>query len=63
MFHAAIIFLACILAGFALIQLPGIAFVSGLLELFDIIGVLAIVVFSLALLFLGVKLLLSKKWY
>ena len=49
------LFLACILAGFALVHLPGISFLAGLASFFHIVGALAILVFSLVLLYLGIK--------
>ena len=56
------LFLACILAGFALINLQAsaAAFLTGLLPFFHIVGALAIIVFSFALLYLGIKALFTK---
>ncbi|HYK73273.1 MAG TPA: hypothetical protein VEV44_09155 [Pseudoneobacillus sp.] len=54
------LFLACILAGYALTALPAVSFLAGLGSLFTIIGVLAMIVFSLALLYKGVKALIKK---
>ncbi|MEH7505759.1 hypothetical protein V7152_28035 [Neobacillus drentensis] len=54
------LFLACILAGFALVHLPGISFLAGLSSFFHVVGALAILVFSIVLLFLGVKALFNK---
>jgi hypothetical protein len=54
------LFLACILAGFALVHLPGISFLAGLLSFFHVVGALTILVFSIVLLFLGVKALFNK---
>lgn len=57
----ALIFLASILAGFALVNLPAVSFLTGsLLTFFDLVGALAILVFSLALLWQGIKALISK---
>jgi hypothetical protein len=54
------LFLACILAGFALIHMPTIPFLAGLSSFFHIIGALAILVFAFALLYQGVKALFKK---
>ncbi|AZU61140.1 hypothetical protein [Neobacillus mesonae] len=58
--QAAYLFLACILAGFALVKMPAISFLASLSSLFDVVGALAILVFSVAILYLGVKGLLNK---
>ncbi|WP_179292596.1 hypothetical protein [Bacillus sp. 7884-1] len=49
------LFLASILSGFALMSFEPVSFLSFLGPLFDIVGALAIIIFSLALLFKGVK--------
>jgi hypothetical protein len=55
------LFLACILAGFALTNLPSnLSFLSDLGNLFNIIGALSMIVFSFALLYQGVKGLIKK---
>jgi hypothetical protein len=55
------LFLACILAGFALTKLPSnLSFLSDLGNLFNIIGALSMIVFSFALLYQGVKGLIKK---
>lgn len=59
--HAVLLYLACILAGFALANLPTSTFISaGITGFFDIVGGIAIIVFALVLLYLGVKALLGK---
>ncbi|PLR78533.1 hypothetical protein CU633_04705 [Bacillus sp. V3-13] len=60
--NTVLLFLAGILAGFALLKVPAVSFLTGLLPLFNIIGALAIIVFSLALLYLGLRTLLSRNW-
>lgn len=55
------IYLASILAGYTLLNLPATSFLSGLTPFFDIVGVVAMIVFSFALLYLGVKELISRK--
>jgi hypothetical protein len=54
------LFLAAILSGFTLTRLPEVSFLSSLTSLFDLIGVLAMIVFSLALIYMGVKALIKK---
>jgi hypothetical protein len=56
------LFLACILAGFALIHMPvsAVSFLSSLSSFFVVVGVLAILVFSFVLIYLGVKALFTK---
>ncbi|MDP4169647.1 MAG: hypothetical protein Q8906_03480 [Bacillota bacterium] len=54
------LYLACLLAGFALVNLPAISFLVGLTGFFNIVGVVAIIVFSFALLYLGLKALINK---
>ncbi|MCM2533782.1 hypothetical protein NDK43_17040 [Neobacillus pocheonensis] len=58
--HLAFLFLVSILAGFALVNLPAISFLAGLFPFFHIVGALAVLVFSFALIYLGVKALFSK---
>ncbi len=58
--HSAALFLACILAGFALIKMPTISFLAGLSSFFHIVGALAILIFSFVLLYQGVKAIFSK---
>jgi amino acid transporter len=58
--HTVLLFLACILAGFALNSLPPVAFLTGLVPFFKIVGALAIIIFSFALLYYGIKALLGK---
>ncbi|MEH7109882.1 MULTISPECIES: hypothetical protein [Bacillaceae] len=57
--QVSILYLACILAGFALIKMPAISFLSGLSSFFHIVGSLAILVFAFAVLYQGVKSLLK----
>ena len=62
MHSSALLYLACILAGFALMKVPTTAVITaGIASFFHILGVIAIIVFSLALLYLGVKALIGKK--
>jgi hypothetical protein len=56
------LFLACILAGFALINFPVSAapFLTSLLSFIHLVGALAILGFSFVLLYLGIKALFTK---
>ncbi|XJZ28951.1 hypothetical protein ACF5W4_09260 [Bacillota bacterium Lsc_1132] len=56
------LFLAAIFAGFSLIKLPPVSFVPELQPFFLIVGVLAIVIFSFALLYMALKALFNKGW-
>ncbi|UOR10299.1 hypothetical protein [Halobacillus amylolyticus] len=61
MYHLATLYLACILAGFALANIPTSAVITAeVASFFSIIGGIAIIVFALALLYLGVKALINK---
>lgn len=56
MYQLAWLYLACIFAGFGLANIPEVGFISaGITEFFSVVGALAMIVFSLALLYLGVK--------
>ena len=56
-----LLMLASILAGFALLKVPlSGTFLSGLEPVTNVIGILAIVIFSLFLIFKGVMALLGK---
>lgn len=56
----AALFLACILAGFALIKMPTIGFLAALYPFFHIVGALAILIFAFALIYYGLKALFKK---
>jgi hypothetical protein len=59
--HSAFLFLACILAGFALIKLPLAGSPLAALEpITFLIGILAILVFSFVLIFKGILALVGK---
>ncbi|WP_404450998.1 hypothetical protein LG329_11690 [Virgibacillus necropolis] len=61
MYQLALLYLACILAGFGLASVPTSAVITaGLAGFFEIVGGIAVIVFGLALLYLGVKALLGK---
>lgn len=55
-----LLFLSAILAGFALLRVPLTGFFAPLSPLVVLIGVLSILLFSLVLIFLGVRSLLGK---
>ncbi|MBY0144918.1 hypothetical protein [Neobacillus niacini] len=50
-----LLFLASILSGFALMSVEPVSFLSFLGPIFDIVGALAVIIFSLVLIFKGVK--------
>ena len=57
-----LLMLASILAGFALLKVPlSGTFLAGLEPIINLIGILAIVIFSLVLLYKGLMALLGKK--
>ena len=57
-----LLMLASILAGFALLKVPlAGTFLAGLEPITNIIGILAVVIFSLILIFKGIVALLGKK--
>ncbi|MBP1948619.1 hypothetical protein SAMN05216232_3152 [Virgibacillus subterraneus] len=61
MHQTVLLYLACILAGFALANVPTSSVITaGIATFFQIIGGIAVIVFSLAILYLGVKTLLDK---
>ncbi|MDQ0269718.1 hypothetical protein [Cytobacillus purgationiresistens] len=61
MYQLAILYLAGILAGFGLANLPTSAIITpGIAEFFAIIGGIAVIVFSVAILYLGLKAILRK---
>ncbi|KAB2335701.1 MULTISPECIES: hypothetical protein [Bacillaceae] len=61
MYQLALLYLAAILAGFALTNLPTSAVITaGIAQFFGIVGGIAIIVFSIALLYLAVKALINK---
>jgi amino acid transporter len=59
--QTAVLFLACILAGFALIKMPAISFLASLSSFFHVIGALAILIFAFAILYYGVKALIKSR--
>ncbi len=61
MHQTVLLYLVCILAGFALANIPTSSVITaGIATFFQIIGGIAVIVFSLAILYLGVKTLLDK---
>jgi cytochrome c biogenesis protein CcdA len=62
MYQRAVLFLACMLAGFGLANIPDSAILNtGIQSFFEIVGGLTVIVFGLALLVLGVKALLNNR--
>ncbi|CAM3775869.1 hypothetical protein [Mesobacillus zeae] len=62
MVNPVLVFLACILAGFALVNLPAVPMLSGLVPFFEIVAALAIIIFSFVLLYMGLRALFSGTW-
>ncbi|MEN1968109.1 hypothetical protein WMZ97_08535 [Lentibacillus sp. N15] len=63
MYQLALFYLACVLAGFGLANLPTSTVITPeIAEFFQAIGGIAMVVFALAVLYLGVKSLFQKKF-
>ncbi|MCM3588438.1 hypothetical protein M3182_22440 [Mesobacillus maritimus] len=62
MYQIAILFLACILVGFALLKVKAVGILVGLAAFLEIVGVLVILIFSVALLYLGFRTLFSRSW-
>lgn len=61
MYYLALLYLACVLAGFALASIPTSSVITaGIASFFQIVGGVAIIVFAVAILYLGVKSLLGK---
>ncbi|QED47669.1 hypothetical protein [Cytobacillus dafuensis] len=57
----ALLYLACILAGFALANIPtSVVITAGIANVLTIVGGIVIIVFVLALLYLGVKSFIKK---
>ncbi|MEH7255554.1 hypothetical protein V7111_25940 [Neobacillus niacini] len=55
-----LLFLAAILSGFVLMSVELVSFLSFLGPIFDIVGSLAMIIFSLALLFTALKKLFNR---
>ncbi|QKY71774.1 hypothetical protein Len3610_17190 [Lentibacillus sp. CBA3610] len=61
MYQLALLYLACVLAGFALANVPASSVITGGLASFlNVIGGIAIIIFAGAILYLGFKSLLNK---
>lgn len=61
MHQTVLLYLACVLAGFALANVPTSSVITaGIATFFQIIGGIAVIVFSVAILYLGIKTLLDK---
>jgi hypothetical protein len=62
MYYTALLFFACILVGFVLLKVKTIWILASLAPFLEIVGVLVIIIFSFALLYIGFKTLFSKSW-
>lgn len=61
MYQLALLYLACMLAGYGLTMVPVTAIItSGITSFFTIVGGLAMLIFGLAILYLGIKALLGR---
>lgn len=61
MYERTLLYVACILAGFGLANIPVSSVINdGIASFFEIIGGAMIIVFGLALLYLGIKKLFSR---
>ena len=61
--RSVLLYFVCILVGFALIRVPleG-TFLAGIAAAVNLIGVLAVLVFSLVLLYMGIRSLIDKNF-
>ncbi|GGB42753.1 hypothetical protein F3157_22250 [Virgibacillus dakarensis] len=63
MYQLALLYLACVLAGYGLANIPTSALITPeIANFFAAVGGIAMVVFALAVLYLGVKALFQKKF-
>lgn len=65
MYYIILLFLANIMAGFALLKVAGVSglgMLAGLMPFLKIVAVILIIVFSLGLFYLGLKALFSGSW-
>ena len=59
MYQRALLYVACMLAGFGLAKIPTSTVINaGIASFFEVVGGIAIIVFGIALLYLGVRSLL-----
>lgn len=62
MYYTALLFLACILSGFALLKVSVYGLLAGLAGFLEIVAVLVILIFAFAILYIGFKTLFSRSW-
>ncbi|TFJ92710.1 hypothetical protein E4U82_11130 [Lentibacillus salicampi] len=61
MHHSTLLYFACVLAGFALANVPASSIITGELTSFlNVIGGIVVIIFSAAILYLGFRSLLNK---
>lgn len=61
MYQRALLYVACMLAGFGLANIPESTVINaGIVSFFEVVGGITVIVFGLALLYLGVKSLIGK---
>lgn len=62
MYQRALLYVACMLAGFGLANIPTSAIINtGITSFFEAVGGITVIVFALALLYLGVKNLINNQ--
>ncbi|MFD2630539.1 hypothetical protein [Oceanobacillus kapialis] len=62
MYQLALLYLACVLAGFGLVNVPSSAIITEeIANILDLVGSIAIIIFGGAILYLGFKSLFNKK--
>lgn len=62
MYQLALLYLACVLAGFGLVNVPSSAIITEeIADILDLVGSIAIIIFGGAILYLGFKSLFNKK--
>lgn len=61
MYQRALLFLACMLAGFGLANIPTSTVINAdIVSFFEVVGGISVIVFAVALLYLGFKALFGK---
>lgn len=61
MYQRALLYVACMLAGFGLANVPTSTVInSGIVSFFEVVGGIMVIVFGIALLYLGIRALLSR---
>jgi len=62
MYQRALLYLACMLAGFGLANVPTSSAINGgVADFFEIVGGISVIVFALALFYLGIRDLINSR--